>query len=99
MKPHVTCLMATSVDGRILPRWWRSIGGSDGLFEKVRDEIGCDAWIVGHTTGQEFVKGKPYTKGAAAPLQRENFIARKDAEAASCSMQRARSASRCIAAK
>src|SRR5205823_4958496 len=81
MKPHVTCLMATSVDGRILPRRWRPAGSSGGLFEKVHDEIGCDAWIVGRTTGQEFAKGKPYTKSALAPLPRENFFVRKDAGA------------------
>ena len=81
MKPHVTCLMATSVDGRILPRRWRPAGGSGGLFEKVHDEIGCDAWIVGRTTGQEFARGKPYTNSAAAPLPRESHFVSKDASA------------------
>jgi len=81
MKPHVTCLMATSVDGRILPRRWRPQGGSGGLFEKVHDEIGCDAWIVGRVTGQEFARGNPYAKSAAKSLPRDNFLVQRDATA------------------
>jgi riboflavin biosynthesis pyrimidine reductase len=82
MKPHVTCHMVSSVDGRILGSRWRPTNaGGGGLFEKLHDELGCDAWIIGRVTGQEFAKGKAYTRQATQPLPRENYFARKDAKA------------------
>ena len=59
-KPHVICLMASSVDGRTLPSRWRPKGSAGNLFERVHDELAGDAWLVGRVTGQEFAKGKPY---------------------------------------
>jgi riboflavin biosynthesis pyrimidine reductase len=53
MKPHVICLMASSVDGRTLHSRWRPQGGA-ALFEQVHDELAGDAWLVGRVTGQEF---------------------------------------------
>ena len=60
MKPHVICLMASSVDGRTLHSRWRPKGSAGDLFERVHDELAGDAWLVGRVTGQEFAKGKPY---------------------------------------
>jgi hypothetical protein len=62
MKPHVICLMASSVDGRTLHSRWRPKGSGGDLFERVHDELAGDAWLVGRVTGQEFAKGKPYTQ-------------------------------------
>src|SRR6202043_1143691 len=60
MKPHVICLMASSVDGRTLHSRWHPKGSGADLFERVHDELAGDAWLVGRVTGQEFAKGKPY---------------------------------------
>src|SRR5579862_386767 len=80
MKPHVICLMASSVDGRTLPSRWRP-QGSGGLFEQVHDELGGDAWLVGRVTGSEFAKGKPYPASATEKFPREAWFARRDAKA------------------
>jgi hypothetical protein len=32
-----------------------------GLFERLHDEFGGDAWLVGRVTGQEFAKGNAYS--------------------------------------
>lgn len=60
MKPHVICLMASSVDGRTLHSRWRPRGSGGELFERVHDQLAGDAWLVGRVTGQEFAKGEPY---------------------------------------
>ena len=39
MKPHVICLMASSVDGRTLHSRWRPKGAGGDLFEQVHDEL------------------------------------------------------------
>jgi len=39
MKPHVVCLMASSVDGRTLHSRWRPDGRAGELFEQVHDEL------------------------------------------------------------
>jgi riboflavin biosynthesis pyrimidine reductase len=80
MKPHVICHMVASIDGRILGSRWRPKGFDSGtLFERLHDELGCDAWIIGRVTGSEFAKGKNYPKVDKPPLPRENFYARRDA--------------------
>jgi hypothetical protein len=53
MKPHVICLMASSVDGRTLHSRWRPKGSGGDLFESGHDELAGDAWLVGRVTGQE----------------------------------------------
>lgn len=79
MKPHVICLMACSVDGRTLPSRWRPKVASQ--FERVHDELGGDAWVVGRVTGQEFAKGKPYPVTTTETFPREPWFARRDAQA------------------
>jgi riboflavin biosynthesis pyrimidine reductase len=37
MKPHVICLMASSVDGRTLNNRWRPKGAAGDLFERMHD--------------------------------------------------------------
>jgi len=82
MKPHVICHMLTSVDGRILLSRWRPTGANPaGLYERLHDQLGCDAWMVGRVTGQEFAKGTSYPQTAAQPPGRENYIARLGASA------------------
>jgi hypothetical protein len=51
MKPHVICLMASSVDGQTLPSRWRPKGAAGNVFERLHDELAGDAWLVGRVTG------------------------------------------------
>jgi riboflavin biosynthesis pyrimidine reductase len=80
MKPHVTCLMAASVDGRTLHSRWRPKGTGGDLFERVHDELAGDAWLVGRVTGQEFAKGKPYPASTGETFPREAWFAPRDAK-------------------
>jgi riboflavin biosynthesis pyrimidine reductase len=77
MKPHIICLMVSSVDGRTLHSRWRPRGSGGELFEKVHDELGGDAWLVGRVTGQEFAKGKPYPASSHETFPREAWFARR----------------------
>jgi riboflavin biosynthesis pyrimidine reductase len=81
MRPHVVCLMASSVDGRTLHSRWRPKGSGGELFERVHGEIAGDAWLVGRVTGQEFAKGKPYTAATKEIFPRQSWFVRRDAEA------------------
>jgi len=82
MKPHVICHMGTSLDGRTIPsRWLPNDAHIGDLYERLHNEMGCDAWIVGRVTGQEFAKrddGYPVAK--MEPLPRTAWIAKPDAE-------------------
>ena len=81
MKPHVICHMVSSVDGRTLSSRWRPDGKlASALFERLHDELGGDAWLIGRVTGQEFAKGKPYPAGTDQIFPRENWFARRDAK-------------------
>jgi riboflavin biosynthesis pyrimidine reductase len=81
MKPHVICLMASSVDGRTLHSRWRPKGTGAVLFERVHDELAGDAWLIGRVTGQEFAKGKPYPASTQETFPRESWFASRDAKA------------------
>ena len=81
MKPHVICLMASSVDGRTLPSRWRPKGTVGKLFERVHDELAGGAWLVGRVTGQEFAKGKPYAASSRESFPRQPWFSRNDAKA------------------
>ena len=81
MKPHVICHMVSSVDGRTLNSRWRPDGKlASALFERLHDELGGDAWLIGRVTGQEFAKGKPYPAVTDQIFPRENWFTRRDAK-------------------
>lgn len=80
MKPHVICLMTSSVDGRTHHSRWRPKGAGSEWFERIHDELGGDAWLIGRVTGSEFAKGKPYPATTNAAFPRENWFARRDAK-------------------
>ncbi|MEK9279365.1 MULTISPECIES: RibD family protein [unclassified Bradyrhizobium] len=80
MKPHVICLMASSVDGRTHHSRWRPKGAGSEWFERIHDELGGDAWLIGRVTGSEFAKGKPYPVATTATFPRENWFAQRDAK-------------------
>src|ERR1700750_3059506 len=81
MKPHVICLMVASVDGRTLNSRQRPKRSGGELFERIHDELGGDAWLIGRVTGSEFAKGKPYPAATKATFPREPWFARRDAKA------------------
>ena len=81
MKPRVTCLMASSVDGRTHHSRWRPKGTGADLFERVHDQLDGDAWLIGRVTGSEFAKGKPYPIATTETFPRENWFARRGATA------------------
>jgi len=81
MKPKVICLMACSVDGRILPSRWRPRTAAAEQFERVHDELAGDAWLIGRVTGQEFAKGKPYPASTRESFSREPHLAQRGAKA------------------
>jgi riboflavin biosynthesis pyrimidine reductase len=79
MKPYVICLMHSSLDGRTHPSRWRPKGAGTDWFEKIHDELGGDAWVIGRVTGSEFAKRQPYP-ATSEKLPRENWFARRDAK-------------------
>lgn len=81
MKPYVICHMLSSVDGRILPDRWRPPFQAHGLYERLHDELGCDAWLVGRVTGQEFAaRDEPYPPATGAAHERQHWLARERAD-------------------
>ena len=58
-RPYFTCLMCSTLDGRIdIDRMGRS--KSDNVFEELAAKIPNDGWIVGRVTMGEILKGKLY---------------------------------------
>jgi len=81
--------MATSLDGRILSSRWRPKGAAPGgLFERLHEELGGDAWLIGRTTGQEFARGKAYPPHTHETFPREPWFARRDAKAYGVALDR-----------
>ncbi|RYY54593.1 MAG: RibD family protein [Chitinophagaceae bacterium] len=83
-RPYITCLMMTSLDGKILSSKW----GNDPTvltlihsFEEAHEKIGISAWIVGRTTMErDFTKGAaPVYKDDAGDVPPGDFVARTDA--------------------
>jgi riboflavin biosynthesis pyrimidine reductase len=82
MKPYVICHMVASVDGRTLIRRWRPADAyRRGMFERLHDRLGTDAWLVGRVTGQEYAKLEAYPNHAGERYPREPWFARRDASA------------------
>jgi riboflavin biosynthesis pyrimidine reductase len=81
MKPHVACIVSASIDGRtLLSRWRPDPSALRGLFERVHDEIGCDAWLIGRATGREYARREAYPLQGSETFSREHWFARRDAK-------------------
>lgn len=85
MKPHVSILMVTSIDGRLHPS--RFTGSPDGThrdwsaqYEKVHATLGGDAWLVGRVTMAELSKASAHPPSKHGAVHRPIHIARKDAK-------------------
>jgi len=82
MKPYVICHMMSCVDGRILPNRWHPSVAERGVYERLHNELGCEAWLVGRVTGQEFASREvPYPSYTGAPFGQENWFAVSSADA------------------
>jgi riboflavin biosynthesis pyrimidine reductase len=80
MKPQVTLLMVTSVDGRLHPS--RFTGSPDGTrrdwsaqYEKVHDALKADAWLVGRITMAEMSKAGPHAPSGTVEVERPLHLA------------------------
>ncbi len=85
MKPRVSCLMLTSIDGRIHPsRYTESPDGNGkvwgGVYEKLHDAREADAWLVGRVTMAEMSKGTPHPPEGPFDVERPHHFAKRDAD-------------------
>ena len=84
MKPLVTILMVTSIDGRLHPSRFTSSpdGGRrewSAEYEKVHASLQGDAWLVGRVTMAEMSKAAAHPPSTAAAVRRPIHVAKKDA--------------------
>jgi riboflavin biosynthesis pyrimidine reductase len=78
MKPHVICHMVASVDGRtLIPRWRPEDAHRRGVFDRLHERLGGDAWLVGRITGQEYAKRDAYPEYTDQHYPREPWFARR----------------------
>ncbi len=82
MRPRITCHMASSLDGRILPeRWSPRDAHSHKAYDQLHDRLGGGSWIVGRVTGQEFAKRAAYYPETEESFPREAWLPQPDASA------------------
>jgi riboflavin biosynthesis pyrimidine reductase len=84
MKPRVSILMVTSIDGRLHPsRFTASPDGTRrdwyGQYEKVHASLGANAWLVGRVTMAEMSKAGPHAPSAPVTVTRPIHVAGTDA--------------------
>ncbi|WP_267389893.1 hypothetical protein [Sphingomonas sp. GC_Shp_3] len=82
MRPQITCHIASSIDGRILPKRWSSVDAHNhGLYDKLHERLGGISWMVGRITGQEFAKRDTYPGETGASVLRKTWLSRRHATA------------------
>jgi riboflavin biosynthesis pyrimidine reductase len=84
VKPHVSILMVTSIDGRLHPsRFTSSPDGSprewSAQYEKVHASLGGDAWLVGRVTMAEMSKAAAHPPATVGAVRRPIHVAKGDA--------------------
>src|SRR5450631_3895963 len=84
MRPHVSILMVTSIDGRLHPsRFTASPDGTrrdwSGQYEKVHASLQANAWLVGRVTMAEMSKTGPHAPSEPWTVERPIHIAQTDA--------------------
>jgi len=85
MKPHVSILMVTSIDGRLHPS--RFTSSPDGTrrdwstqYEKVHSSLNSDAWLVGRVTMAEMSKAAAHPPSKHAAARRPLHVAKAGAQ-------------------
>lgn len=82
MKPYVICHAVASVDGRIRTSRWQPEDTRRGaIFERLHDQLGVDAWLIGRVSGQGYGKRDGYPAHTDRRYPRQNWFARRDAAA------------------
>lgn len=84
MKPHVSILMVTSIDGRLHPsRFTASPDGTrrdwSGQYEKVHASLHANAWLVGRVTMAEMSRSGPHAPSGPWKVERPIHVAETDA--------------------
>jgi riboflavin biosynthesis pyrimidine reductase len=84
MKPHVSILMVTSIDGRLHPsRFTASPDGTRGdwygQYEKVHASLQANAWLVGRVTMAEMSKAGPHAPPGPWKVERPIHVGKTDA--------------------
>ena len=79
-RPHITCLMMTSIDGKILGNSWGDTAKITKLtskYEQIHERLGTKTWIVGRSTMEkDFTNGtKPIYKEGTFNIDRSDFVA------------------------
>jgi riboflavin biosynthesis pyrimidine reductase len=84
VKPFVSILMVTSIDGRLHPS--RFTSSPDGTrrdwsteYEKVHALLRADAWLVGRVTMAEMSKAAAHAPAKPAAVRRPVHVAKADA--------------------
>jgi riboflavin biosynthesis pyrimidine reductase len=83
MKPHVSILMVTSIDGRLHPsRFTASPDGTrrdwSGQYEKVHASLQANAWLVGRVTMAEMSRTGPHAPSGPWKVERPIHVAKTD---------------------
>jgi riboflavin biosynthesis pyrimidine reductase len=83
MKPHVSILMVTSIDGRLHPsRFTASPDGTrrdwSGQYEKIHASLQANAWLVGRVTMAEMSRTGPHAPSGPWKVERPIHIAKTD---------------------
>src|SRR5580692_4668533 len=83
MKPHVSILMVTSIDGRLHPsRFTASPDGTrrdwSGQYEKVHASLQANAWLVGRVTMAEMSKSGAHAPPGPWKVERPIHVAKTD---------------------
>jgi riboflavin biosynthesis pyrimidine reductase len=82
VKPYVICHAVASIDGGIRTSRWRPEDtGRSALFERLHDQLGVDAWLIGRVSGQGYGKRDAYPAHTDLSFPRQNWFARRDAAA------------------
>jgi len=84
MKPRVSILMVTSIDGRLHPsRFTASPDGTrrdwSGQYEKIHASLQANAWLVGRVTMAEMSKTGPHAPAGPWEIERPIHVAQTDA--------------------
>ena len=84
MKPYISILMVTSIDGSLHPS--RFTSSPDGTrrdwstqYEKVHASLGADAWLVGRVTMAEMSKAAAHPPSKPAAVRRPIHVAKAGA--------------------